>query len=414
MGRSRPGNRGRPAILVAMLLALMGCGGGGGGSSSAGIRNGTIAGTVLGIVGGIGGLVPLAGVTVTAERQGSPFLIRSTRTDFNGSYVLGDAALGTWVLRFQAPGFSAGALSEVRVFVESGGLAVAPDVVLLETAASGGGNVTLQLVDGATGFPVVGASVTVGGFPPYFADGGDYFFDVPVTVDPGTGLPRSLTILATHPGYSGVAPFPDRVTPIAGASVTLTVSLDPSVALVAGRIQASTLASLYASSGILGTVSITSPQVPGLFLSPVIDPLSGNFTVQVPPSTGFGSVFLDLVFTSPYFQQAIVPNIRAPGPGATASLSSTVVLQPQTASLTGTVVNSVGGAPSGFPSQVVIVETGAATSVVGGSYGFNGVPAGLRLTLTATVLGPLGIESGSVAVTPVPGAFQAPTIVTRP
>ena len=72
----------------------------------------------------------------------------------------------------------------------------------------GSGNVVLVLVDGATGSPVVGATVTVGGFPPTFTAGdGSYSFDIPVT-----GGPQAINVF--HPGLAGSIPFPSTITPV--------------------------------------------------------------------------------------------------------------------------------------------------------------------------------------------------------
>lgn len=401
------------ALWVLLVAGLTGCGGGGstGTFSSAGIANGTIVGTVFGIVGGSPGLTPLAGVRVTAARvQGGTPLVRSGFTDFSGGYVLFDVPLGTWELSYQLAGF-AGVTSStpVRTFVDSASVAVVGDVTLLQTGASGSGNVTLFVVDGATGQPVLGASVTVGGFPPSFVGfDGSYVFQVPVS-----GGFASLPILVTHPGFVGQIPIPSAVTPVAGFPVALTVSLEPSQSFVTGVLQPASFATLYSSVGAFGQVSITSPQVSQAFLDPLVDLQTGQFQVRVPASTVGGSQFMSLVFTSPFFQQAQVSGILTPGPGGTASLSSPVSLLPLTATILGNVVNSQGGAPSGFPNQVVLVETGQAANLVNGSYALAGVPAGLPFTLQASVVGPLGGEFGQVFLTPLPGTFQAPVILTN-
>lgn len=408
-----------PALLLALALTIHGCGGGSSASSSFGVSNGTITGAVYGIVGGVPGTVPLAGVTVTATRiDASPALIRTAVSDAYGTYVLGDVPLGTWELSFRANGFastSSGALGErLRVYVESGSLAIAPDFVMIETGASGSGNVILYLVDQASGQPIVGATVSLGGFSASSTGfDGSYFFNVPVSRDPFTGLVQPMAIFVYHPAFSNAAPFPSQVIPVVGSTISQTVALAPSGALVTGQLQASTLHSLYSSAGAFGSVSISSPQVSPSFLSPSIDPSTGFFTVQVPPSTSTGSFFLSLTFSSPLFQDLVIPGILAPGPSGVASLSSPVVLQPRTTTLVGNVINSQGIGPTGFPSQVVVVQTGQAANLVNGAYQVPGVPTGLLFDVRATASGPFGIEQGQTTVFPLAGpSFNVPTIVT--
>lgn len=419
MGRGRGvGRRLAVAFLMSLVVLgaaqLVGCGSGGDSGtvfSSAGVSNGTIVGTVRGAVGGTPSLTPLSGVRVQATRiSGGVAVSRTTFTNGSGGYAFFDMPLGTYDLTFSLTGFSSagGGSLPIRTSVDFGGFAQVADVVLTQGSAIGGGTVNLHLVDDATGFAVPGATVTVGGYPPSFVDGlGNYVFNIPVT---GLG---PLPILVQAPGLAGTVPFPSTVTPVAGFPVSLTVTLAPTAAYLAGFLQASTLNSLYISNGILGTISITSPQVSQVFLDPIIGGASGEFSVQVPASTVGGSVFVDLTFTSPFFQTQTVSNILAPGTGGTATLSTPVVLQPKTATLVGRVVNSIGIGPTGPPNQVVVVQTGQAATLVGGDYTLVGVPTGIPLTLQATTLvSPNPAQTGSVVVTPVPGTFNVPTIIT--
>lgn len=401
-------------VLAAGLVQLTGCGSGGDSGTvfgSAGVSNGTIVGSVLGAVGGTPSLTPLGGVRVQATRvSGGTPVSRVTFTNSSGGYVFFDMPLGSYDLTFELLGFSSagGGSLPVRTSVDFGGFSQVQDIVLRQGTAIGGGTVNLFLVDDATGNPVPGATVTVGGFPPSFVDGlGTYVFDLPVT---GLG-PQPILVQA--PGLAGTVPFPSTVTPVAGFPVTLTVTLAPTASFLAGFLQSSTLNSLYISNGILGGIAITSPQVSPLFLDPIVGGASGEFSVQVPASTVGGSNFVDLTFTSPFFQTQTVSNILTPGPGGTANLSSPVVLQPRTATLVGNVVNSGGFGPTGPPNQVVVVETGQAATLVAGAYTLVGVPTGIPLTLQATTLvAPNPAQSGSIVVTPVPGTFTVPTIVT--
>ena len=413
----RPGGAialGFVVLLAAAWTQLLGCGSGGDSGTvfgNAGVSNGTIVGTVLGAVGGSPSLTPLNGVRVQATRvAGGIPVSRTTFSNGSGGYGFFDMPLGTYELTFTLVGFSSagGGSLPIRTTVDFGGFAQVQDVVLTQGAAVGGGTVTLFVVDDATGSPVPGATVTVGGYSPTFVDGfGTYVFDVPVT---GLG---PLPIVVQGSGLAGTVPFPSTVTPVAGFPVTLTVTLAPTASFLAGFLQSSSLNSLYISNGVFSGISITSPQVSSLFLDPIVGGASGEFSVQVPASTVGGSFFVDLTFTSPFFQTQTVSNILTPGPGGTSTLSTPVILQPKTATLVGQVVNSGGFGPTGPPNQVVIVETGQAATLVGGAYTLVGVPTGIPLTLQATTLvAPNPAQTGSIVVTPVPGTFSVPTIVT--
>lgn len=398
-------------FLTLLLLFAPGCGGGGG-SDSSGVSNGTIAGNVFGIVGGASGRVPLSGVFVQATRvSGGVSLQRSAYSDSSGRYSLFNVPTGSWDLVFQLQGFTGGATSSspVRAFVGSGSLASVTDIVLTQSTAAGSGNVTLYVVDGATGAAVSGATVTVGGFPASSTSySGRYDFQVPVSV---SGTPLAINVY--HPGYGSVVPVPSTVSPIVGTQVALTVSLQPSQSFVTGNLQVQSFQSLYSSAGALGQISITSPQIATSFLDPLVDSQTGLFSVRVPSSSTGGSQYFDLVFTSPYFQQTQVTGILAPSGGGSASLSSPVVLQPLQATLVGNVVNSLGVTVTGYPNQVVIAETGQSATIVNGSYSIGGVPTGIPLTLRATTLvPPNAAQFGSLTVTPLAGTFAVSPIYT--
>jgi hypothetical protein len=270
--------------------------------------------------------------------------------------------------------------------------------------------VTLYVVDGATGSPVTGATVTVGGFPASTTGfGGRYDFFVPVS-GAGGGLPINVF----HPGFGNVVPSPSTVTPVPGVSVALTVSLEPSQSFLMGTLQVSSFHSFYSSSGALGQTSITSPQISQAFLDPLIDPQTGAFSVRVPASSSGGTQFFDLIFTSPFFQQVQISGISSPTSGGTGNLSSPVFLQPLQSTLVGAVIHSSGFPVTGFPNEVVVVETGQVATIVNGNYSIAGVPAGLALTLRATTLVPPNpAQFGTISIIPLPGVFSVATIFTN-
>ena len=157
-------------ILQAMvLMALMGC-------SDAGVRNGTIRGTVFSNqAGGSLTKAPEPGVSVVAVFDGSPETIRTSVSDGNGQYVLPTLAVGKYTLGFQKDGFepittekgtsrTQTAIGEdtVRVFVETGATVTTPNVTLVSKAPEGDGTVIINLIDRVTGDRINGATVTVG------------------------------------------------------------------------------------------------------------------------------------------------------------------------------------------------------------------------------------------------------------
>lgn len=245
-------------------------------------------------------------------------------------------------------------------------------------------------------------------------NGGYLFGDLPVGVwevritaagfaDP-LGAPPRVSV-----GAGGVATIPDVVLLESGTGGSALG------AGLTGSLRASLLDAAYRAQGELGRVTISSPQVPFAQLQPVLDPATTAFSVQLPPSTGAGNVVLDLVFTHPFFEDAVLAGVVAPPPGSVSTVSSPVTLTPRTVALTGDVFLSTGGPALSLGDRVTLVETGETTSVVAGVYRLASVPVGIPLTLRATASGPGGPEFAQAVVTVLgSGTVLGPTLFTSP
>jgi hypothetical protein len=376
------------------LITSFGCGG------SLGVEDGSIVGKVFGNAsGGSATPTPLAGVTIVAQRNGAePPVIRSTVSDDRGEFVFtnmptGEYSIGYSIRGFQVVDTSQGATNsrtalgdQVRVFVEPGGTALAPDITLKKLPDEGDGTVIITLVDPVTGTPVTNATVTVGAATT--SNGGAngvYTLSVPVRIasggDAGTGLtPTPQNILVSADGYGG-APFPATVVPIANETVSVTVQIDVLVGRITGFVQIAQYQTLYNRNQISVTVDNIPLRVSGgdSETALVVD-TNGFFTVRVPASNSVLTRQFNLNFTAPNLQTAVVSNVVAPRPSGTRQLTSPVVMQPVTVDLVGTVVDSSGNAPNqlnpqGIPDTVIVQETGQVGNIINGAYTIPDVPA---------------------------------------
>lgn len=198
-------------ILLSLFLLLIGCGG------QAGVENGQIVGKVYANLQGTSATrAPEAGVAVVAQREsgGEPRVIRTTTSDANGGYVFSGLPLGTYVLGFAKEGFvpietQAGSSSQrtavgtqVRIFVEPGLTAKAPDVTMRAVEPSGDVTLVLTILDLYTGQPVTDATVSVVGQATTQNTNGVYTVTVPLIGNNqtpfggGTNLQATITINA--------------------------------------------------------------------------------------------------------------------------------------------------------------------------------------------------------------------------
>ena len=371
-------------LVLQMLLAhgfIAGCGGGSDVSSASIGDGGSIRGRVLAnSPGGSVTYTPLSDVYVLAKREGDS-LSRSTYTDANGEYHFSGLPLGTWRLGFQSFGYAniSSDSSSIMAYSEAGSTFRVSDTYLLATDPSGDGNVVLTLRDQVTGEPISGASVLVGPSSGVTSFNGECRLSVPVRLDPSTGHALAERVVVSASGVDGSSVTPDQITPRAHDTLYQTIFVRSYGTSIAGRIEASSYHSFYAGSAAFNSVTISSPQVPGYYLSPMIDPYSGSFTVEVP----VGISYLDLHFSSPYFDSLVVGpvTIFSQG-GGVQNLSSPVTLNPKRRDVHGYISSSSGAV--GSNGSVVVVELGLSSTPSAGQFWFNSLPVGMPLTFRAS------------------------------
>ena len=398
-------------VLVLAFIAgsLTGCGGGGNSVDlGGGVANGGLTGHVQGA--GAQGILPVNGATVVAIRQDTQPISRTTQTDANGDFVLSNLPLGSYSVGYTATGFApiqAGTGQAQSAFVESGRFLQLPPVTLTATTGgftTSGGNVSVTLLDAATGEPVNTATVTAGVASSSVAQNGTYVLAVP-----GTGA-TPVGLSAQADGYDPSTLSPNQVTFVPGQSIAVTARLAPFAANVSGRI---VVPGAFANQ--LSTVEIRVPGIAASYTAANVNPTTGSFRLTVPASNGAVTRVFQLLFVSPFFNLAAVSGVVAPQ-GGSLTLPADVVLTPIGVGLSGTVVDSGSRIP-GAGSTVTIQELGTQAAVVNGSYSFTAVPIGQRLTLVASAFNFFGqLETGTVVVTPTTngGTFVVPTIVTHP
>jgi hypothetical protein len=426
---------------VVAMLVLSGCG-------AAGVDDGSIAGIVYGNAsGGSVSKTPLAGVSVVAVREGeTPEIIRNTKTDANGEFLLGGLPTGAYVIGFDTDGYRTVTTEEgnttdrsavgdqVRVFVEPGMTSIAPDQTLVALAQEGDATLVMTVLDRVTAQPVTHATILAGSA--VTSNGGTngiYTLSVPVIVPDGSVLgtqPQATSYTVTADGY--VTDPAATVQLVANETINITVSVNPAVAYISGQIEIAAFQSLYTMTDVV----ITSDQIPrSALISGLNIEANGYFSVNVPCSNSFTTRQFNLKFSHPLLQNTVVSNIVAPRANGTRQLTSPVVMSGVTVDVVGTVADSFGNAPnqtnpSGLPDMVTITETGQMANIVNGSYTIPNVPICSSQTkpngfnLEATAYNPLAsnpsggigmVESGAKGITPVSDGtanpiFQAPLI----
>ncbi len=360
------------AWLIAGCLLLPACG-----SMDETSLGGNIEGKVL-TWSSHGGTIPVAGAYVVA-RHATEGILRSTYTDEYGNFYFSGLRTGTWNIGVSALGYASIDVykGEITAWCEPGRTYRVGEIYLYPQASSGTGKVDLLLLDEYTGDPIAFATVLVGPAAGSTDYSGRCLLDVPVTVDPYTGQPQAQAITVSASGYDPATVTPSSVTPVAGQTIYVTVTMRRSGVTLTGTLRASSYHQLYASYGAYQYVTISSDTIPSPQLDAYIDPATGYFSVKVPAgSTGF-----NLRFTSPYFHDKTVGPITVSQGGGT--LSSIVYLDPVTRDVVGRAQTSY-GVPLDTYDQVVIEELGVSTVCFSGSFSFNSVPTGLPLTFRAT------------------------------
>ncbi len=428
----------RLSAVALLSVGLWGCGG------SFGVENATLVGRVYGNASG-GSVVktPLSGVRVLAVSQsGDVPIMRTAVTNVNGEYVLPNLPPGEYALGFSKDGFRTinveegntrdqTALGEqIKVAVDSGTTLMVPDVTMQALAQEGDCTLVLTILDLYTGEPVTHATVISGSA--VASNGGAngvYTLSVPVQVnDPEANFgtqPEPISITISADGY--VPMTVTDIIPVANETVQYTVSLQPRMAYVTGRIVISKFDTLYTKSSISISCDSVSLQQGGGDDSPsysIED--SGRFRVVLPASNVARTRQFNLSFFAPNLQVSVVSNIVMPRAGGTRELTSPVVLNPITVDLVGTVADSNGNPPnqlnpSGLPDTVTVVETGQVANIVNGTYTIPDVPTTdgtvgpAQLTIEARAYNPLGgggvgaVEQGNIQVQPTSDGSANPT-----
>lgn len=399
-------------ILLTAALTV-GCGG------NAGVENGTIIGKVFSNFSrGVAGRNPESDVAVVAQReQDFPMVIRTTKTDANGEFVLTDVPVGQYVIGFAKTGFQTidtqqGATatrtavgSQVRVFVEPNSVATAPEITLRKIAEVGNSTVVVTLQDASTGQPINNATVTVG--TATSSNGGNngvYTLAVPVNVDnpdAAFGQPGPERVIITADGFGTRNDI--TITPIADETVRVTIQMVPELAILTGFLRISAFENLYQKNTI--QVQLSNVNVnPNANINP-----DGSFTLEVPRSTTAFTRQLNIVFTHPGLDPFTLSNVVAPIGGAR-TINQTVVMTPRRVDLVGTVLNSTGQAPNNLgpvPDTATALQTGQVANIINGSYVIPSVPTGFdvnggQITVRVRVFNPARTNPGPPPTQGVP------------
>lgn len=397
-----------PLLMLALGSRLL--------AGSAGVSDGAIAGTVLAPGGG-----PVAGVFVVAERsEGTPRIIRSTRTDAQGRFYLG-LPVGGYILGFSANGFEVidtaqgdenqrTALgAQVRTFVEPGATSQVPEVTLNPIPIRAAASAVVRLLDGVTGEPVPGATLIVGPAATSTDAGGTYRLRVPPALDAQSGTPQPQTVIVQADGYQ---PFQGSATLVPAAEQALTFTLQPRLVTLSGRVDLDPTL----DPEQVRQIQVIVDGIPVAVSQGRVLDGSGLFEVLVPASTSTRTRFFDLTFALPGTTISRVTGVAAPL-GGSRMLSSEVRVEAEKTEVAGQVIASDGSVPiGGRIMQAVIVELGISVPVNNGAFSLAGVPVGRPLTLQVAIQNPTTgrIEIGSTQFTAASGGgvFSVPPIIT--
>ncbi len=397
------------SLLLLLFVSHIFCG-------SAGVKNGTISGSVRE---GIG--KPLGGVTVFAVFQGEPQIIRQAISDQAGNYVLNNLRVGKYALGFQKYGYETISAEEsnnttggtklgptnLKAYVESGGHFVMGPVSLKSLGAFGTTRYSIRIVDSLTGETVPQATVTIGTNQAYLTSDGTYAVDVPT--EPGEAQ-KPLIVSVLAPGFKETQA---QLLPAPGGVLEQVLQMEPELAEIEGFINLGGLP----SANLFSQATILVDGLPKESLNVKTDD-SGYFRVTVPASTPDRvRSFHVNIFMRGFFPIRI-PNIIAPIAGAT-TISYTPSLTPQTVSVIGQVSTALGG--TGRPSasnQAVILELGVVAPIQAGTFVFPSVPVEFPLTVKVFLINEqaeLGsAETQFTAAINGTGSFSLPTLITQP
>lgn len=402
-----------PLLVLAALVAVAPCRAG-----SAGVSDGSIGGLVVD-----GDGVPVSGVFVVAQRdQGTPPVIRSTRSDAQGRFYL-PLPTGGYILGFSKFGFETidtaqgdqnqrTALgAQVRAFVEPGRTSMVPDVILAPTPVASSGTAVVRLADAITGDPLPQATVIVGSGVTT-AGGADGVYRLRVLPNLGEDgkSPQALPVVVQADGFRT---FQGEAVVVGGAEQQFQFAVTPLLTTLSGFIELDP--TIPASE--VSNIQIVVDRVPPQFSQGTVTS-SGYFEVMVPASNAAMSRSFNLQFLLRGASVATLANVLAPTGGAR-NLGQAVRLEAVKTEVSGNVIASDGTLPQGGRiTQAVIVELGRAVPVTGGSFVLSGVPVGRPLTLRVSIENPTTgrIETGETSFTAASGGgvFAVPPIITTP
>jgi hypothetical protein len=371
------------AGILLNLLLLLGCGG------TAGIDNGQIIGKVYSnLQGTVAERNVEPGVTVVAESQSSPKLIRNAVTDLSGVFVFPGLPVGEYILGYAKEGFITMSTAQgssatqtaigtqIRLAVEPGRTSVAPDVTM--RAAAKAGNLTLHVtvLDAASGEPITDATVATSSISTTENVQGVYTLSVPII--PSSELPfgsfRSVDINVAADGFNANTLTLSNIT--AGLAYNRTVRLQP---LTSGRIEGTYRISSYQTLLSRITPSVRIKDFGSSFGNGSANSQNGTWTVvNLPPSTTSITRQYDIVFSHPDVKTYTLQRVVMPRDG-TKTITQPVLLEPITVDVIGTIyVSGDAGVtqytPNGAEDKVWIEETGQTASVVNGQFLIPKVP----------------------------------------
>ncbi len=383
---------------------------------SAGIKNGSVRGTVL-----TNNKKGLSGVSILLVRNGTPPIIRTTISDSNGSYVFNNTPVGKYSLGYSKLGFKSILANKsnpeietalgnhIQTYVESGASVNVPPVVLESLGPYGLAVVNLNLIDQITGEPIKNANIHLGNqaIQDSHIDGK---FDMKLTIPPSEKSLEPINLKISAPGFDNLA---DKLTIVPQQENSFIIPLDPITGTIEGHIDFSS----FPFANLDSITSITVANIPSKILKAKIK-ANGFFSIQVPVSTQKNTRKFDIKIHTRGFQAMTIHSVVAPEAGANTILQP-IRLTAVTTPVHGQVVSNNGTLPiaSGM-NQAFIKELGISTSINGGMYRFQAIPTGINLTVTVFIMNNLGrIERGSLDfLTTINGQgnFTLPTVVTKP
>lgn len=376
-------------VVFANLALLMGCGG------SAGVDNGTIIGKVFSNLRDRSAVrLPEAGVTVVAQREsGNPQIIRTTVTDANGLFSFSDLPTGPYVIGYAKEGFQtidtqSGASSQrtavgsqVRVFIDSGRTAVAPDVTMRALFPSGDVTLIVTVRDITTGQPISDATVTASTISQQQNTNGVYTLAVPIlrTNDDVFGSVRIITVIARAEGFqpfTGNSGSDPQIRVLPGETQRLTINLTPlsgqdsGAVAIKGSYRFTSFQNLLA---LTQNIRLSVRDLSDTLLNDVnarINPATGTWEVSgLPPSTASITRQFNFVFEHPNIKTFTLQRVLMPKTG-TKTIVDPVLLEPITVDVIGTRNASADAGntvcvPDGASDYAqLIMQTGGSPSVL--------------------------------------------------